>query len=90
MPRYEFYCEDYKQPFAILLTLAEHEQDKVKRPKCGGKHLQQEAAAFFAVTSKKKLKEPPSAKKCENCRITSPQPRSPQSACAIWAAKKVT
>jgi putative FmdB family regulatory protein len=53
MPRYEFYCEDCKKPFEILLTLAEHEQDKVKCPKCGGKQLQQEAAAFFAVTSKK-------------------------------------
>ena len=53
MPRYEFYCEDCKKPFEILLTLAEYEQDKVKCPKCGGKDLQQEAAAFFAVTSKK-------------------------------------
>jgi putative FmdB family regulatory protein len=53
MPQYEFYCKDCKRPFEILLTLAEYEQDKVKCPKCGGKDLQQEAAAFFAVTSKK-------------------------------------
>jgi hypothetical protein len=37
----------------ILLTLLEYEQDKVKCPKCGGKRLHQEAAAFFAVTPKK-------------------------------------
>jgi hypothetical protein len=37
----------------IILTLAEYEEDKIKCPKCGGKHVHQEAAAFFAVTSKK-------------------------------------
>jgi putative FmdB family regulatory protein len=53
MPRYEFYCEDCKKPFEAILTLEEYDKHKVKCPKCGGKHLQQEAAAFFAVTSKK-------------------------------------
>jgi len=37
MPRYEFYCEDCKKPFEATLTL----------------DTDQEAAAFFAVTSKK-------------------------------------
>jgi putative FmdB family regulatory protein len=49
----EFYCEDCKKPFEIILTLAEHEKGKVKCPNCGGKNVQQEAAAFFTVTSKK-------------------------------------
>ena len=53
MPCYEFYCEDCKKPFEIILTLAEYEKNKVKCPKCSGKHVHQEAAAFFAVTSKK-------------------------------------
>jgi putative FmdB family regulatory protein len=53
MPRYEFYCEDCEKPFEIILTLAEYEKDKVKCPKCGGKNVHQEVAAFFAVTSKK-------------------------------------
>jgi putative FmdB family regulatory protein len=53
MPRYEFFCEDCKKPFEIILTLAEYEKGKIKCPKCGGKHVHQEAAAFFAVTSKK-------------------------------------
>jgi putative FmdB family regulatory protein len=53
MPRYEFYCEDCQKPFERILSLAEYEKDKVTCPKCGRKHVQQEAAAFFAVTSKK-------------------------------------
>lgn len=53
MPCYEFYCEDCRKPFEIILTLAEYEKDKIECPKCGGKHVHQEAASFFAVTSKK-------------------------------------
>jgi putative FmdB family regulatory protein len=53
MPTYEFWCEDCHKPFEIILTLAEYEKDKIQCPKCGGKHVHQEAAAFFAVTSKK-------------------------------------
>jgi putative FmdB family regulatory protein len=53
MPRYEFFCEDCKKPFETILTLAEYETGKITCPKCGGKHVHQEAAAFFTVTSKK-------------------------------------
>ena len=53
MPRYEFYCEDCKKPFEAILTLAEYEKGKIKCPKCHREHVHQQAAAFFAVTSKK-------------------------------------
>jgi putative FmdB family regulatory protein len=53
MPRYEFYCENCKRPFEIILSLAEYEKGKIKCPKCGGQQVHQEVAAFFAVTSKK-------------------------------------
>jgi putative FmdB family regulatory protein len=53
MPRYGFYCEDCKKPFEVILSLAEYEKGKIKCPKCGCEHIHQEAAAFFAVTSKK-------------------------------------
>ena len=53
MPRYEFFCEDCKKEFEVILTLSEYEEGKVKCPKFDGKHVHQEAAAFFAVTSKK-------------------------------------
>ena len=54
MPRYEFYCEDCKKTFEIILTLTEYEEGKIVAcTKCGGKHVHQEMAEFFAVTSKK-------------------------------------
>jgi putative FmdB family regulatory protein len=53
MPRYDFYCEDCKKPFEVTLTLEEYEKGKIKCPKCSGKRVHQQAAAFFAVTSKK-------------------------------------
>lgn len=53
MPRYEFYCDDCKKPFELILTLAEYEKGKFQCPNCGKEHTHQEAAAFFAVTSKK-------------------------------------
>ena len=53
MPRYEFCCEDCKKPFEVILSLAEYEKGKIKCPNCGREHVRQEAAAFFAVTSKK-------------------------------------
>jgi putative FmdB family regulatory protein len=53
MPRYEYYCDDCKKPFELILTLEEHEKTKIACPKCKGTNVHQEVAAFFAVTSKK-------------------------------------
>lgn len=53
MPRYEFYCEDCKKPFEVILTLEEYEKGQIKCPTGSKKHGHQESAAFFAVTSKK-------------------------------------
>jgi len=53
MPRYEFYCDDCKKSFELILTLEEHNKGQFKCPKCAGKKVHQEMAAFFAVTSKK-------------------------------------
>jgi putative FmdB family regulatory protein len=53
MPRYEFFCEDCKKPFERILTLHEYENNPVTCPECGGRRVHQEAASFFAVTSKK-------------------------------------
>src|SRR6185369_10462548 len=39
MPRYEYYCEDCKKPFEVILTIAEYEKAKVKCAKCGGNHV---------------------------------------------------
>lgn len=53
MPRYEFFCEDCQKTFEVILTLSEYGKGEVMCPNCGGRHVHQEAAAFFAVTSKK-------------------------------------
>lgn len=53
MPSYEFVCKDCKKTFSVLMTLKEYDQGHVTCPKCKSKKVEQKAAAFFAVTSKK-------------------------------------
>jgi putative FmdB family regulatory protein len=53
MPTYEYYCKECKKTFDVTLTLTEHEKGHVACPKCKSKKVEQKAAAFFAVTSKK-------------------------------------
>ena len=53
MPVYDYYCEDCQKDFELTLTLHEHDEEKIKCPKCGSKKVHQMAAAFTAVTSRK-------------------------------------
>ncbi len=53
MPNYEYVCKDCKKLFTIIMTLHEYEKGHVICPKCKSKKVEQKAAAFFAVTSKK-------------------------------------
>lgn len=53
MPVYDYVCLDCHKPFETVLTLNEHDKEKAKCPHCGSRNVEQEAAAFFAVTSKK-------------------------------------
>jgi putative FmdB family regulatory protein len=53
MPSYEYLCKECKKTFTIIMTLAEYEKGQVTCPKCKSKKVEQQAAAFFAVTSKK-------------------------------------
>ncbi|HUJ95947.1 MAG TPA: zinc ribbon domain-containing protein [Terriglobales bacterium] len=52
MPVYDYICNDCHKEFEVVLTLSEHDKP-ITCPKCGSKNVEQEAAAFFAVTSKK-------------------------------------
>lgn len=52
MPVYDYVCNDCHKEFEKVLTLNEHEKP-VTCPHCGSKHVEQEAKAFFAVTSRK-------------------------------------
>ena len=53
MPLYAYVCNDCHKSFERVLTLREHDSEQMRCPQCGGKNIQQEAAAFNAVTSKK-------------------------------------
>jgi len=53
MPQYDYACTDCDHHFTVILTLDEHEHEKVKCPKCGSRKVEQLVSAFFAVTSKK-------------------------------------
>jgi putative FmdB family regulatory protein len=53
MPVYDYICKDCQHSFELVLTLSEHDQDNISCPKCKSKNVEQDAAAFYAVTSKK-------------------------------------
>lgn len=53
MPVYDYICTDCRKTFERVLTLHEHDSQKMRCPSCGGKNIEQQAAAFYAVTSKK-------------------------------------
>jgi putative FmdB family regulatory protein len=52
MPVYDYLCRDCHKTFELILSLHEHDE-VVKCPHCGSKNVEQEPAAFFAVTSSK-------------------------------------
>jgi len=53
MPVYDYICKDCNKTFEKIITLAEHEKEKISCPSCASKNVEQEATAFFAVTSSK-------------------------------------
>ena len=53
MPVYDYVCKDCQESFELVLTLSEHDKNKIKCPKCGSTDVEQETTEFFAVTSKK-------------------------------------
>ena len=53
MPVYEYVCSDCHIEFTVILTVTEHDKEDVFCPKCGSKKVEQGAAEFFAVTSRK-------------------------------------
>jgi putative FmdB family regulatory protein len=52
MPVYDYVCNDCNKTFEQILTLRQHD-GQIRCPHCGGKNVRQQAAAFYAVTSKK-------------------------------------
>jgi len=53
MPTYTYMCKDCKKSFTQMMSVSEHDKNKIVCPKCKGKKVEQQYAAFFAVTAKK-------------------------------------
>jgi putative FmdB family regulatory protein len=46
--RHEFYCEDCKEHFEVVLIFTEYKKGRtIKCPKCGGKHTREEVTPFL-------------------------------------------
>ena len=53
MPHYDYRCLECKKKFFVLSTVEEHDRRKPKCPHCDSTKVEQQWAAFFAVTGKK-------------------------------------
>lgn len=53
MPVYEYLCKVCNKEFEKVLTLQEHETERLRCPYCGSQEVEQEPASFFAVTASK-------------------------------------
>ena len=53
MPYYVFICLECRKEFTEILHMADLSAHQAKCPFCGSTHVDQQAAAFTAVTSKK-------------------------------------
>ena len=53
MPVYEFLCNACQKTFTKILTISEHENEKIACPQCGSENVEQRWTAFYAVTSNK-------------------------------------
>ncbi len=53
MPTYEFYCENCKKGFEVVISISDYEKRKYSCPKCKRKKVKQQVSTFQAVTSKK-------------------------------------
>lgn len=53
MPHYVFVCKDCQKEFEKILHIDELGKATVECPECNSKNVEQRAAAFSAVTSRK-------------------------------------
>jgi len=53
MPAYDYRCDKCKKKFTRTMTIAEHENKRVRCPKCNSLRVKQQVGSFFAQTSKK-------------------------------------
>lgn len=53
MPSYEYKCQECREHFTVLLSIAEHDSKRPACPKCKSKKVTQVLASFYAKTVKK-------------------------------------
>jgi len=53
MPTYTYVCKNCNKTFTQMMTLSDHDKNKMTCPKCNSKRVEQKYAAFFAVSAKK-------------------------------------
>ena len=53
MPLYEYICKKCHKKFSEVLTIKEHEANKVRCPKCQSQDLEHVIEPFFAKTASK-------------------------------------
>lgn len=53
MPTYEYHCTKCEKAFSVVMSMAEHDQTKVKCPACKSNAVVQQFSTFYAKTSKK-------------------------------------
>lgn len=53
MPVYEYECQKCGEKFSVTLRIKEHDEKKVKCPKCASSDVKQLIEPFHAVTAKK-------------------------------------
>ena len=53
MPMYDYKCLDCGKESLVVLTLKQHESNKVTCPKCSSSKMQQLSTSFVAHTTKK-------------------------------------
>ena len=58
MPHYEFFCHACKKTFSSILTIAEHDKEKVTCPHCGSKERRAALVRVFRDNREKERIRP--------------------------------
>ena len=53
MPTYDYRCEACNKSFSLAMSMKEHDEKKIKCPKCSSVRVKQKVSSFFAITSHK-------------------------------------
>jgi putative FmdB family regulatory protein len=53
MPTYEYFCENCKKEFSMIMSYSEHEAKEMACPECKGREIKQLVSTFVSQTRKK-------------------------------------